>query len=183
MDNKLKATIIVLVLVGATVAGVVLLMGIPASEPADSTFNGKAWINEVHMNSTLTVDEEYFEIYISAAYTESTISGWKITTFDNEGRITLPTIMNVDAEDYIVVYTGSGIEDLDASDGTATIYLGRSERILDAAGDEIAIFDEAGNIIHFMRYSGGNGDALYDGWSETDEGPSLPVGHSGSLSY
>lgn len=91
--------------------------------------------------------------------------------------------MNVDAEDYIAIYTGTGTEDLDAADGSATVYLSRSERILDPDGDEIAIFDESDYLIHFMRYEGGNGDALYDGWSVNDDGPSIPIAHSGSLSY
>ncbi|MGY5860142.1 MAG: hypothetical protein RTU63_12290 [Candidatus Thorarchaeota archaeon] len=183
MDNKLKAAIIGIILVGAGVAGVFLILGIPGPEPTVSAFNGDAWINEVHMNSTLTVNEEYFEIYISASYAESSIEGWKITTFDEEGRITLPTITNVDEEDYIAVYTGEGTEDLDAEDGTAIVYLGLSDRILDPAGDEIAIFDESNQIIHFMRYDGGNGDPVSDEWNGDDDGPQLSVGHSGSLSY
>lgn len=73
MDNRLKATIIALILVGAGVAGVFLFLGMPGPEPTASTFNGDAWISEVHMNTTLTVDEEYFEIYISEAYTETSI--------------------------------------------------------------------------------------------------------------
>ena len=183
MDNRVKATIIALVLVGAGVAGVFLFLGMPGPEPTDSTFNGDAWISEIHMNTTLTVDEEYFEIYISEAYTEASIQGWKITTFDAEGRVTLPTIMNVDAEDYIAIYTGAGIEDLDAGDGTASVYLDRTDRILDPDGDEIAIFDESDYLIHFMRYEGGNGDPVYDDWSVNDDGPSIPIGHCGSLSY
>ncbi len=183
MDNRLKAAIIGLILVGAGVAGVFLFLGMPGPEPTDSTFNGDAWINEVHMNTTLTVDQEYFEIYISEAYTEASIQGWKITTFDAEGRVALPTIMNVDAEDYIAIYTGAGTEDLDAADGTATVYLDRADRILDPDGDEIAIFDESDHLIHFMRYEGGNGNLLYDDWGEDDDGPSIPIGHSGSLSY
>lgn len=183
LDNKLKAAIIGIILVGAGIAGVFLFLGIPGPEPTVSAFNGDAWINEVHMNSTLTVEEEYFEIYVSASYTETSIQGWQITTFDEEGRLALPTIMNVDAEDYIAVYTGTGTEDLDATDGTATVYLGRSDRILDPEGDEIAIFDESNQVIHFMRYEGGNGDALYDDWNDDDDGPQLPVGHMGSLSY
>jgi len=183
LDNKIKATLVGLILVGAGVAGVFLILGLPGQEPTVSTFNGDVWINEVHMNSTLTVDEEYFEIYISAAYSESSITGWKITTFDEEGRITLPTITNVDAEDFIAIYTGTGTEDLDAADGTAEVYLGLSDRILDPAGDEIAVFDESDQVIHFMRYEGGNGDPVYDEWNGDDDGPQLPAGHPGSLSY
>jgi hypothetical protein len=184
LDTKVKATIIILILVVAGVAGVFLILGgFPGPSPADSTFNGDAWINEVHMNATVTVDEEFFEIYISDSYSESSIIGWKVTTFDDEGRITLPSMTNVDAEDYIAVYTGSGINDLDATDGTAIVYLGLSDRILDPVGDEIAVYDESNLVIHFMRYSGGNGDEVLDGWSNSDQGPSLPAGHSGSLSY
>jgi len=183
LDTKIKAAILGIILITAGVVGVLFILGLPQAPPAESTFNGDAWINEVHMNSTLTVDQEYFEIYISASYSETTIQGWQITTFDEEGRIALPSIINVDAEDFIVIYTGTGTEDVDASDGTATIYLGRSNRILDPEGDEIAVFDESNEIIHFMRYGGGNGDEVYDEWNGDDDGPSLPAGHSGSLSY
>lgn len=183
MDTKVKAAIIALFLVGSSIAGIFLLLGLPGPESTASSFNGDAWINEVHMNSTLSVDEEYFEIYISASYSEGSISGWTITTFDGEGRVALPTISNVDAEDYIVVYTGSGTEDLSAADGTAIVYLGLENRILDSSGDEIAIFDASNQIIHFMRYSGGNSEVLYDNWSASDDGPSLPSGHAGSISY
>ena len=183
LDNKLKAIIIGIILVGAGVAGVFLILGLPGPEPTVSAFNGDAWINEVHMNSTLTVNEEYFEIYISASYSETSISGWMVTTFDEEGKITLPTIFNVDEEDYIAVYTGEGTEDLDAEDGTAKVYLGLSDRILDPEGDEVAVFDGSNQVIHFMRYEGGNGDELYDDWNGDDDGPQLPAGHTGSLSY
>ena len=184
LDTKIKATIVILILIAAGTAGVFLILGgFPTPGPTTSTFNGDAWINEVHMNATLTVDEEYFEIYISNNYTQSSIIGWEITTFDDEGRIALPTITNVDAEDFIAIYSGTGLNDLDASDGTAIIYLGLTDRILDPEGDEIAVYDESNLLIHFIRYAGGNGDAVLDGWSSSEDGPSLPVGHTGSLSY
>ncbi|MHA2115123.1 MAG: hypothetical protein ACXABM_06485 [Candidatus Thorarchaeota archaeon] len=184
MDTKAKATIMIIILVAAGAAGIFLILGgLPAQEPTYSSFNGKAWINEIHMNSTLTVDEEYVEIYISDSYSESTIMGWTITTFGTEGRVALPTITNVDAEDFIVIYSGTGNEDIDASDGTAIIYLGLTERILNPDGDEVAIFDASDLLIHYVRYSGGDGGPLRDGWSTTDDGPSLPTGHTGSLSY
>ncbi|MHA1948662.1 MAG: hypothetical protein ACXAAO_05120 [Candidatus Thorarchaeota archaeon] len=184
MDTKIKAAIMIIILISAGAVGVFLILGgLPASEPTYSSFNGNAWINEVHMNSTLTVDEEYVEIYVSDSYSDSTITGWKITTFGTEGQVALPTISNVDAEDFIAVYTGTGNEDLDASDGTAIVYLGLTERILDPDGDEVALYDASDLLIHYMRYAGGDGGPLHDGWPTTDDGPSLPAGHAGSLSY
>ncbi len=184
METKVKATIIIVILIASGAVGVFFILGgLPAPEPTYSSFNGDAWINEVHMNSTLTVDEEYVEIYISAAYSETSIAGWTMTTFGDEGRVVLPAIMNVDAEDFIAVYSGTGSEDIDASDGTAVVYLGLADRILNPDGDEVAIYDESGLLIHYMRYGGGDGGPVYDGWSTTDDGPSLPAGHTGSLSY
>ena len=153
---------------------------VPVDTP--SPFSGAAWISEVHMNSTLTVDDEYFELYIPESYSESSISGWIVTTFDEEGVLNLPTVSDVDAEDYVAVFSGSGTDDLNASDGTALIHLGLSSRILDPTGDEIGVFDSDGEVIDFMRYAGGNGDSLYDNWPSTDDGPSLPAGHNGSIS-
>ena len=42
LDNKLKAAIIGIILVGAGVAGVFLILGLPGAEPTVSAFNGDA---------------------------------------------------------------------------------------------------------------------------------------------
>jgi hypothetical protein len=184
LETKVKATILIVILLAAGIVGVVFILGgLPSPEPTYSSFNGDAWINEVHMNSTLTVDQEYVEIYISATYSETSINGWTITTFGDEGRVSLPNIMNVDAEDFIAIYSGTGTDDIDAADGTAVVHLGLEERILNPDGDEIAVYDETGLLIHYMRYGGGDGGPLHDGWDSTDDGPELPAGHPGSLSY
>jgi hypothetical protein len=183
LNTKIKATIIIVILVAAGVAGVLLFLGMPPPDDNVSPYNGDAWISEVHMNSTLTADEEYFEIYVSSSYDENSITGWYMTTFDEEGNLQLPTILNVDEEDYIAVFSGTGTSDLDASDGSASVYLAQSSRILDPDGDEIGVFDSTGEIIHFIRYEGGNGDPVLDIWPSTDDGPSLPAGHTGSISY
>ncbi len=184
MSTKTKAAAIILILVIGGAAALYLAFFQPEvpQEPI-SPLNGELWISELHMNSTLDVDEEFFEIYIPASLSSQTLTGLVVTTFDDEGMVTLPSIMNVDEEDYIAVYTGAGTNDLDASDSRAEIHLALDERILDPAGDELAIFDASNNIVDFMRYDGGNGDGVRDSWAMTDNGPTLPVEHTGSLSF
>jgi hypothetical protein len=212
MTSKGKAILVLLIVIAGGAAGAYVFLNMsggstePTTTPTTTTttttttpgpvdlvdtpspFSGDAWINEVHMNSTLSVDEEYFEIYIPDSYSESSITGWIVTTFDEEDRLYLPTITNVDAEDYIAVYSGTGTEDLNASDGTAIVYLGLSERILDSEIDSIGVFDSDGNVIDFMRYAKwtlydkSHTDPIYDGWPSSDDGPLLSPSHSGSLS-
>ncbi|MHA2142384.1 MAG: hypothetical protein ACXADC_12155 [Candidatus Thorarchaeota archaeon] len=184
MNSKTKATAIILILVIGGVAALYLAFFQPGIPPEqNSPLHGDIWISEVHMNSSLAVDEEFFEIYIPATLSTTTLSGLEITTFDDEGMVALPSIMNVDAEDYIAVYTGTGTNDIDASDSRAEIHLGLEDRILDPTGDEIAIYDDSGLIVDFMRYNGGNGDGVQSSWPASDDGPSLPIDHSGSLSF
>jgi hypothetical protein len=187
LNTKTAGILVILIIIGAVGAGVFLLLGTgpePGTtlEDTPSSTNGDAWISEVHMNTTLTVDEEYFELYVSETFSSNSMSGFIVTTFDDEGQIELPTVTDVDEEDYIAVYTGVGEDDLDASDGSASIHLDLASRILDPSGDEIGVFDSSGNVIHFIRYEGGNGDPVYDSWPTGDDGPSLPSGHTGSIS-
>ncbi len=152
----------------------------PTDKP--STQSNVVSISEIHFNETLTVDQEFFELYIPARESDISIANWYFTTFDEEGMISLPSIANLDGEVYIAIFTGEGTEYLDASDGTAIVFLHLEERILDPEGDEIGLFDSEGNVIDYLRYEGGNGDQTYSGWQETDTGPILPEGHTGSVS-
>ncbi|MFW9910100.1 MAG: hypothetical protein ACFFEF_16205 [Candidatus Thorarchaeota archaeon] len=174
MQRKLVAILLVLIIAAGTGAGLLYLYSLPQSPVIvdnPSEFRGTAWISEVYYASSLEVSEEFFEVYVDDSYEDSIIEHWSITTFDDEGIISLPTITGIDGFDYIAIFTGSGVPDLDASDGNATVYLNQTERILDPSGDEIGIFDVSFEVVDFMRYNGGNGDDLYDNWPAADLGP------------
>jgi hypothetical protein len=185
LNRKVAAILITTIILVASGLTVFLLLQ-QASEPTPtdtaSEFVDNVQICEIHYNQTLTVDQEFFEVYISEGYTKEKLSGWYITTFDEEGMLRLPLVSSIDAEDYIAIYGGTGEDDLDASDGSASIHLGLTDRLLNPSGDEIGLFTEDGNVIDYVRYSGGNGDETYDGWPDEDNGPSLPSNHSGSVS-
>ncbi|MGV9169177.1 MAG: hypothetical protein ACOC38_04460 [Promethearchaeia archaeon] len=185
LNRKTTAVLIVIVIIAASGLTVFLLLqqpGAPTPIDTPSDFADAVQISEIHYNQTLTVNQEFFEIYISEGYREQTLSCWYVTTFDEEGMLALPTIDNIDAEDYIAVYGGTGEDDLDASDGSASIHLGLTDRLLDPLGDEIGIFNENGHVIDYVRYNGGNGDDTYDNWPDQDDGPSIPSNHTGSIS-
>lgn len=186
LNRKFLSLAVVIIILGASVFAVFLLFqqNRISPEPTDtpSTEGGTVSINEIHFNETLTVNEEFFELYIQTWKSGMSIDGWYVTTFDGEGMLSLPSIANLDEEDYIAIFSGEGEDDLDAIDGTAKVFLNLPNRILDPSGDEIGLFDREGHVIDFIRYEGGNGDAIYSGWQEANMGPHLPDNHTGSIS-
>lgn len=185
MNQKRTAAVLIVMILAASGIAVLLLLqqpGAPSPLDIQSAYADDVLISEIHCNQTLTVDEEYFEIYLPESYVGQRIEGWYVTTFDDEGMLALPTVSNVEGENYIAIFSGAGEDDLDASDGSATIHLGLTERILDPSGDEIGIFDSNGHVLDYVRYGGGNGDQNFDGWPESEDGPSFPSNHTGSIS-
>ncbi|MHA1636520.1 MAG: hypothetical protein ACTSUB_00750, partial [Candidatus Thorarchaeota archaeon] len=171
MEQKPKSILIIVILLVSVIGGIFVALTIfspttPANIPAEN--NGAAWISEVNTNTSLSITEEYFEVYLSESFVATTLTNCYVTTFDEEGMIQLPEVTGTGPYDYIAIYSGTGTNDLDASDGNATIYLGLETRILDPTGDEIGFFDEDREVIDFMRYDGGNGDDLFDDWDATD---------------
>ncbi|MBN2229664.1 MAG: lamin tail domain-containing protein, partial [Candidatus Thorarchaeota archaeon] len=186
MDSKRIAIIVIILIVSAgTIAAIYLFRPsnvIPiTAEDTPSTYNGVAFISEVYYSDS--IENEFVEMYIPSTYTEDSLPEWFITTFDDESLIRLPSILGIDGEDYIAVYTGTGTSDLDASDGKAEIYIGLNDSILAPTGDEIGLFDSNGSVIDFMRYSGGNGDDLFDDWPSSDDGPSSTSGSISLFGY
>ncbi len=177
MDSKKIAIILIILIVSAgTIAALYFFMQSPTppSEviPQDtrSEYNDVAFVSEVYPNTN--VDSEFVEIYIPSSFSGSSVTEWYLTTFDGEGLLAIPTITGIDGEDYLAIFMGNGINEPDASDGKATVYLNITDSILDDDGDEVGLFDSEGNIIDFMRYHGGNGDVVFDNWPSSDDGPS-----------
>jgi hypothetical protein len=173
-----------MILVGSGLFLFVFLQQSAGPSPTDtaSSYQDSVLLSEIHYNETLDLNQEFFELYVPEGYSGERLENLFVTTFDEEGMIALPTVTNVDGEDYIAVFTGTGENDLDAEDGSATIYLALTSRILDPNGDEIGVFDENGYVIDYVRFDGGNGDSTYGDWLESEDGPSLPSNHTGSIS-
>jgi hypothetical protein len=117
------------------------------------------------------LDGEFVEIY----FIEDP-SGFKLTSYDND-FYTIPTIYNFNQYTYVVIITGSGLNDLDASDNLITLYQGSLISIFGNSGDEVALLNPSNTAIDFIRYEGGNGDTLY-GWPINDNGLITPEGNS-----
>ena len=118
------------------------------------------------------VEEEYVELYVQDDKGDKNIdiTGWYITTFDGDKGV-LPNILNLENFDYISIRIGSGTNDQDASNGKATVFLGRGSTILSNTGDEVGLYDNNDILQDFVRYEGGNGDPVLGGWSAADPGP------------
>ena len=147
-----------------------------AEDQSDATFEIDnpldIMINEIYYKTHGNdLDLEFIELYVyDDGGSGIDISGWYVTTYDAEGNIALPYISNLDDFDFIVIRMGEGINDTDASDGVATIYLNLTSPILDNTGDEVGLYDSFGNIYDFVRYKGGNGDPVLENWQLSDLG-------------
>ncbi len=125
--------------------------------------------------------EEFVELFVeNAGSAPLNVSGWKVIDFDGN-NITLPFISGLGKSDYIVIYTGNGTDDLDASDGNASVYVRRQSGIWNNDGDEAGLYDNLGKIHDFMRYEGGSGDPVLANWPSTDNGPAAAEGESVQL--
>lgn len=127
-------------------------------------------ISEIYYNATGNMTNEFIEFYVVEADGSSiNISGWYVTTFDNDEEY-LTSISDLEQFDYIALRMGAGTNDLDASDGGATIYLDRNESMLDIPGDEIGLYNADDELVDFVRYNGGNNDSILGGWDRSDLG-------------
>ena len=135
-------------------------------------------ISEVNYNP-LNPSDKYIEITVRDDFgADIDTTGWYITTFDGEQNISFPAVLDFGEVDYLSVRTCSGVDDIDATDGSATIYLNLGSNILDDSSDEIALYDASSNLIDFVRYNGGNSGILLQNWQSADLGPTALTGES-----
>lgn len=126
-------------------------------------------INEIFYDAPFVLQNEFIELYVWEDHGENVdISGWYVTTFDDDKSV-IPTISDLGKFDYISIRSGSGVNDLDASDGSATVYLNRAEPMLDDS-DEVALYTNEDVLVDFVRYQGGNGDPVLGNWADNDQG-------------
>ena len=172
--------ILLIVVIGVGVVGFWYFAVAPVEEgwpppPPTSSYAKSVVISEAHYLKENEV-EDYIELYLWEDL-DSDLDGWILTTFDDDDE-SLPAISSLRMFVYIIVYMGDGTDDLDGSDGLVTIFLGRSESMLDDDGDEVALYDDTGAIVDYIRYGGGNGGPVYGGWNESDLGISASPGES-----
>ncbi len=184
--GKITVIAVVMIMILAAV-GVAILVGLTGDDEVPTNIDRFDNLgNDVPASNPLSArisevnpSDEWFEIYIEGGATGSA-EGWSLTTFD-EDLIPMPTVSGLDGYDHIIVYTSSGTDDLDGSDGKATIYLEQELDILDDQGDELALFDGEENMIDFVAWGEGNGDTPREGWTNTTYIPSPGEGSSISL--
>ncbi|MCD6235854.1 MAG: lamin tail domain-containing protein, partial [Thaumarchaeota archaeon] len=147
--------------------------GLP--EPSGPIKPGRVLISEVKYLSD-PASPEFVELYVLDSGGLD-LGGWYLTTFDGD-EVRLPAITGLRDFSYVLVVFGAGEDDLDASDGVATVYLEDVEDVLDDGGDEVALYDSNDNLRDYVRYSGGNGDPVLGGWRRDDPGPEARRGES-----
>lgn len=133
--------------------------------------NPEVIINEIYYNSTGNdLEKEFIELYVwDDGNINIDISGWNVTTYDGNNE-TLPYIENLRNFTSIAIFMGSGTSDLNASDGNATIYLGRTTELLNDSAGQVGLYDRYNNLIDFVRYGGGSGQPALGNWDESDPG-------------
>ena len=127
-------------------------------------------ISEISYNSTGGISNDFIELFVADSEGSSIdVSGWYVTTFDDDEEY-LPAVSDLEQFDYLALRMGAGVDDLDASDGGATIYFDRLDSMLDMSGDEVGLYNADDDLVDFVRYNGGNNDSVLGGWDNGDLG-------------
>ncbi len=132
------------------------------------------FISEIYYAGSADFENDFVEFQIWDDNSQTIdITDWYITTYDGDIEY-LPYVTGLEQFDYVAIRMGTGTDDLDASDGSATIFLDRTDSMLDVPGDEVGLYTENDELVDFVRYGGGNGDPVLGGWSNSDSGAFSP---------
>ncbi|MBD3186572.1 hypothetical protein GF325_07085, partial [Candidatus Bathyarchaeota archaeon] len=114
-------------------------------------YSGNVHINEVQAAGS--DHDQYIEI---STWDEQPydLAGWTLET--SHGSLPLMPVDNLYGNSHLMIRFGMGADDLDASDGHATMYLGPGAGIpyLDPLDDFIALKNDTGGIVDYFYYSG-----------------------------
>ena len=118
-------------------------------------------ITEVHYRGS--PEDDFIELFYEK---EDAADDIFITTQDND-TYKLPPVKNTHQDGaYLVIRFTEGDDDLDASDGSALVYLNRKTSILSESGDEVYVIEgDDGKVVDFVSYNGGNGDLVPEGFA------------------
>ncbi|UCF12958.1 MAG: PKD domain-containing protein [Thermoplasmatales archaeon] len=163
MNKKLSIMVLVALLTASCFSGCV----------EDTTITVEDFvlmISEISYNSTGGISNDFIELFVVDSEGNSIdVSGWYVTTFDDDEEY-LPAVSDLEQFDYLALRMGAGVDDLDASDGGATIYFNRLDSMLDISGDEVGLYNADDELVDFVRYNGGNNDSALGGWNNSDLG-------------
>lgn len=166
--NQKGAAIVLIILICSIGAGVFLLTNIyqPTTHD-DSPYLGDVVFQEI---SPFDLgDGEFIELQFRTNATHF-LEGWSITDYDREPYI-LPNLTGWSYLAIVTIFMGEGRSDLNATDGTAEIYLNLTGSILDDGGDEVGLLDNSTRIVDYFRYNRGNSDIVELSWPSADDGP------------
>jgi len=128
-------------------------------------------INEIYYKTGSSPESEFIELYLqdSNGTGDIDVEGWYLTMYNGD-REYLPHILNLDRYDRIAVYPGTGINQTDASNGSAIVYLAKNSGMLNNQSGEVGLYNNHNEIKDFVRYGGGNGTTAQGNWPPSDPG-------------
>lgn len=136
--------------------------GLVLNEIASPGSGGSEWV-EIRNGSSGPVD----------------MTGWTLT--DNEAHtFTFPSFVLPVRTRVLVTSASSGTDDVDASDGIATFYAGRTGRfgttyVWNDAGDDVHLRDAAGNTVDWVAYGTGTAISAPPGGEWSGPYPAKPL--------
>jgi len=102
--------------------------------------------------------KEWMEIYHAGTGTQG-VMGWTVSDSLGTSLATLPDL-SLPADCYLVVHFGTGTNDLDFTDGTASYYTGTDAEVFSNTGDECALYTgspSVGTMVDFVSWAGEDG--------------------------
>lgn len=180
---KRRAVAVLVILIVGIAAGAYVYLQLSKSEPpvemrdVPSSSSQAVLVNEVLPSQDDSPG--YVELYTDGGLED--ITGWILTTYD-EDRIVLPSLTGDSEFVFLLIIFGEGTDDLDVSDGQATIYTGVTTEYLESPGNEVGLHDDTGVLVSFMRYGGGNGDPVMGDWPDDEPGVNIPTEEDHSIS-
>lgn len=142
---------------------------------------GGVVINEIMYNPAgKEVYGEWVEIY-NSGNTNIDMTNWALTDNDGKGDDFIFPKFILPPHAYVLIYTGIGENDSDASDGVASFYIGASSSIWTNTGDDVLLKNDEGKGIDYLAY--GNSTSIDPPPSEIIwEGNSLEAKENMTLS-
>ncbi len=173
MVSKKTALILIVIIASASIIGVFFIVPM-IFRPIPLNYQGHILIFEV--NYLPTDSEEFIELYMWENTTTLDLNGWTIVT--PSGIFVLPSITGLSIYDFILLRFGTGTSDLDASDGSATVYLATGlTDVLPNAG-EATLNSATGQSVDFVKWAGGSSASIYRTWLAGDPGPTANASES-----
>jgi hypothetical protein len=96
---------------------------------------------------------EWIELYNNGSITYN-ITGWVITDSEGSDDFIFPQL-SFPPGNYIVIYSGSGSNDTDFSDGVSKLYMWKAGAFLENSGDDILLLNQTADPVDYAAYDFG----------------------------